>query len=351
MKKFDKPPKTTQEHIELLQERGLQVHDIERATHYLTVIGYYRLSAYNIPFRQSHSEQFKAHTTFEDILNLYNFDRELRLLVMDALERIEVAIRAQMVDVLCVTSKDGFWYTHAAYFYNPQEHETLINKIKAQLHKDKERLEQDEQNIDKCHFSPEKKQTLKNEARKETSYRHYLTRYDEPKLPPAWMVMEKLTWGDLSHLYSNLRATKTSEATAETKIASQAKKQIAQHLGVQPLILESWLKGLNNVRNICAHHERFWNREHGCSIKIPKSSSVQWLKNPITLNDSHLRYEKRSYIILVALQTLLYKISPQATWAKRLKTLIDAYPQLSKAHMGMPEDWDQDPFWEKALKH
>lgn len=225
MKKFDKPPKTTQEHIQLLQARGLQIDDIEQATHYLKVIGYYRLSAYNIPFRQSHNdEQFKAHTTFEDVLNLYNFDRELRLLVMDALERIEVAIRALMIDELCLASKDAFWYTHAAYFYNSQEHDTLINKIKAQVHKDKESLEKYEQNIDQRPISPAEKQALKSEARKETPYRHYQTSYNAPELPPAWMVMEKLTWGDLSHLYCNLRATKTSDATPETKIASQAKK-------------------------------------------------------------------------------------------------------------------------------
>ncbi len=71
------------------------------------------------------------------------------------------------------------------------------------------------------------------------------------------------------------------------------------------------------------------NKEHDRSIKIPTSNAIQWLHNPVTLSNSAIRYEKRSYMLLVAMQTLLYKISPNSTWAKRLKDLIEQYPSLS----------------------
>lgn len=92
------------------------------------------------------------------------------------------------------------------------------------------------------------------------------------------------------------------------------------------------------------------NKEHDRSIKIPTSNAIQWLQQTIILSNTAIRYEKRTYMLLVAIQTLLYKISPNSTWAKRLKDLIEQYPSLSKANMGMPELWHQDPFWQYALQ-
>jgi abortive infection bacteriophage resistance protein len=91
--KFDKPAYTPDQHIELLESRGMTLVDHDRAKRYLTTIGYYRLSAYFLPFL-AEKDQFKTDVKFSDILDLYIFDRKLRLHVMDALERIEVAIQS-----------------------------------------------------------------------------------------------------------------------------------------------------------------------------------------------------------------------------------------------------------------
>ena len=94
MVQFIKQAKSNQEHLQTWQDRGLIIPDLARADRYLSFIGYYRLSAYTIPFQQIVTtpstvlHQFKANTTFDDVLNLYIFDRELRLLVMDAIERM-----------------------------------------------------------------------------------------------------------------------------------------------------------------------------------------------------------------------------------------------------------------------
>lgn len=345
MIQFKKEVKDHEDHLSKWQERGLVVANHERAKRYLSFIGYYRLSAYSIPFQQVSSKnpttphQFKANSSFDDILNLYVFDRELRLLVMDAIERIEVAIRAQVCHVLCCQTNDAFWYINEEHFKQSYSHKRLLANIERQLLNEKNRLERDEKAIEKRSITQDEKNILKNRVQKENFLRHYLSTYDSPKLPPAWMMIEMLTWGDLSHLYSGLTS-------------NQYKKEIAQNLGLNLEILESCIKSFQDIRNICAHHSRLWNKEHGRSIKIPKSNAVKWLKNDIVLSNSAINYNKRTYIVLVAMQTVLYEISPNSTWGKRLKTLIEDHPFISasKANMGMPDLWYNDPFWDKALR-
>ncbi len=88
---YTKPPLLYAEQLKLLTGRGLIINDVISAELYLQHISYYRLSAYMIPF-QGKKDVFNADTTFEKIVDLYVFDRELRLLVLDAIERIEIAV-------------------------------------------------------------------------------------------------------------------------------------------------------------------------------------------------------------------------------------------------------------------
>lgn len=340
---FIKQAQTSQQHIQTWLQRGLVITDQTRVERYLEFIGYYRFSAYTIPFQQpnvvqqTHQHQFKPNTTFDDILNLYLFDRELRLLVIDAIERIEVAIRTQICNTMCIHHNDAFWYVDEQHFDHNYEHKRLLSSIERQLLEEKKRLDRDEKSIDnRKSLSQPEKDALKDRARKENFLRHYLSKYSRPKLPPSWMMVEMLTWGELSHLYIGLES-------------NSLKKQIAKNLGVHAEVLESWLKTLNDVRNICAHHSRLWNKEFGRSIKIPTSQTIQWLSTPVILSNQAIRFEKRLYLILVALQTLMYQINPKSGWAKRLHGLMNKYPNISKANMGMPELWHQDQFWYDAL--
>ncbi|MHB1348730.1 MAG: Abi family protein [Desulfobulbaceae bacterium] len=98
---FNKPSLSIPEHIDQWRKRGLLIPDRSRAERYLSVISYYRLSAYSLPFQTGNpDDQFKPGCEFEDILGLYVFDRQLRLLILDAIERIEVALRTRMTNVL-----------------------------------------------------------------------------------------------------------------------------------------------------------------------------------------------------------------------------------------------------------
>ncbi|MGB7201042.1 MAG: Abi family protein [Pyrinomonadaceae bacterium] len=93
---YEKPALTFEKQIELLESRGLRVTDKSRAANYLSNISYYRLSAYMLPLKVSGSDDFIDGTTFDEVLGLYLFDREFRLLIFDVIERIEVAFRTQM---------------------------------------------------------------------------------------------------------------------------------------------------------------------------------------------------------------------------------------------------------------
>ena len=96
---YTKPPLTFTQQVDLWEQRGLVINDRARIEFYFQRISYYRISAYALPFQQV-KDQFNAGTSFNDVLNLYRFDRELRLLVMDAIERIEVGIRTQIIYIL-----------------------------------------------------------------------------------------------------------------------------------------------------------------------------------------------------------------------------------------------------------
>lgn len=91
-KLFDKPALSIESQITLLTQRGLHFPQPTLAHHFLETIGYYRLMAYFKPFlvdRQDADKGFLPKTTFSHILQLYIFDRELRLLAVDALELLK----------------------------------------------------------------------------------------------------------------------------------------------------------------------------------------------------------------------------------------------------------------------
>ncbi len=97
--KYDKLPFSIDQHIELLQARGLEISDIDRAKKYLCNIGYFHLTGYMYPVQaKDGSHTFHEGITFGEIIDHYQFDKKLRVLIFDYLERIEVTLRAKLVD-------------------------------------------------------------------------------------------------------------------------------------------------------------------------------------------------------------------------------------------------------------
>jgi abortive infection bacteriophage resistance protein len=119
------------------------------------------------------------------------------------------------------------------------------------------------------------------------------------------------------------------------------RQEVSGRFGVGGGVLESWLRTLNGVRNVCAHHRRLWNRELDCRPEIPWKDS-RWHK-PVEVSPS------RVFGALTILKYLLDEIAPQSGWPTRLQGLLNEYPEIPRLPMGYPDGWEFCPIWaEKA---
>lgn len=315
---YDKPPLDLDALVERLLARGMNIPDPDRARRYLQHIGYYRLSPYTIPFQQGRPDhQLRQGTTFDHVLDLYVFDRALRLLVMDALERVEVAVRAALTDHMSTTYTDPHWYLDARHFSNSEQHAGFLNIVQKTCD-------------DRLFGKPDAGQ---GSLVHRSALEHYLMTYDSPDLPPSWLMVETLTIGQLASTYSNLglRADKTA---------------VANSVGLTAPVLESWMNTYVRVRNICAHHGRLWNVGLGSYPRIPGSPKISWLKGDHALPESST---KRLYPVLVSLQAVLDSVSPRSGWAQRLHELLRSRPAQDLHGMGVPTGWASDEFWSRHM--
>lgn len=296
--KFAKPALSLEDQIALLERRGMVISDRERAAHYLRHISYYRLRAYWLPFeteaRVGGDHAFAHGTSFEDVLALYVFDRRLRLFIIDAIERIEVSLRAG-------------WAHHMALKYGPHGY------LNSQLH-------------DSRHYQ-RTLDTLKEEIERsrDAFIIHYRNKYSDPQMPPVWMAAELMSLGQLSKWFAHLKF-------------HADRKAIARPYGIDESVLRSFLHHLTNVRNICAHHGRLWNRQFTFTMKLPQSPAS--LKSALNSNAP-----RRLYNTLVLITRFMELIAPGTEWKRHVVELIDGYPQASPAAMGFPEDWRVRAMW------
>lgn len=290
---FEKPALSIDAQITLLKKRNLSIVNLAEVEHFLTTIGYYRLMAYFRPFLISplNSETgFKQGTEFNNILNLYIFDRELRLLVTDALERIEVALRAAISNVMSVRH-GPHWYMEQSLFVNMNLHRHFLEEVFAHLRRTNEDF-----------------------------ITSYYNTYHLPEHPPSWMVVECLSFGTLSKIYSNLKDR-------------SARKQIGDILGQYSEVIKSWMKSLTYTRNLCAHHSRLWNR-----FFINKPNNIPDI---ITPKQNASPFQLQAYIII----QLLNVIAPNHHWRNKLFELFDRKLSVSFIEMGFVENWQDDPMW------
>lgn len=280
-----RPPKKWQsfkDQVAILESRGMIFEDKVKAEHFLSQVNYYRLSGYWYPFRimlldNLRSDSFIEDTKFEDIINIYLFDKQLRLLCLQALENIEMSLRTNIAHTLgrisptahlnannfnqrFIDSKSKYW-----------SYDTWLNKYNEQIKK----------------------------AKKSPFIDHHFNHY---KYLPIWVGVEVLDFGSISTLYTGLKG--------------KQQQQIAKLYGVNnPKVFASWLKSLNYIRNICAHHGRLWNVNIDVIAQVDKNISVfQQLDN------------KRIYYYLKMIQHLMAVISPSSDWQVDLDKLLSQFP-------------------------
>ena len=292
--KSTKPPLTFIQQAKLLASRGL-VADRGDLEIFLSNVNYYRFSGYLYPFRSKVGDNYLPGTTLEQIRNIYNFDSELRLLTLSAIEIIEIALlRTRMVECFSIT--------HGAFCY------TDINCFGSRLSKFDhiEMLDNIERNVDR---STEEFVSL---------YRAKYT--SEPHLP-FWMVAETCTFGQLSKIFYYL--------------PHKVKVTLAMQFDLHYRDLGSWLHALSVARNICAHHARLWNRRLPVKPSIPSIKYHPEFYSPVKVsNDSY-------FVILAMLEYLVKTIYPDKSIKNDFEKLFVKYPGVPINKMGFPKNWHE----------
>ena len=234
--------------------------------------------------------------TFEKVVELYMFDRDLRRVTLDAIERIEVALRCRLVYEFC-HSYGNNWYENPALFL--REHAKFMKIVNKELNNSNESF-----------------------------IAHYRSKYTNPANPPAWMAMEVLSLGQISTMFKNLKK-------------SSAKKAVANYFGVSVAVLESWMEHLTYIRNLCAHHCRLWNRTMTITAVMPQLPSYKWINVLPPKKD-------KIYSTICIVAYLLNRVTNRPTFAGEIKVLLKRYNNVDANAAGFDKHWEDDNFWKST---
>jgi abortive infection bacteriophage resistance protein len=294
---FRKPWKSCADQVRILVSRGLQVADTKAATDLLAHVNYYRFSGYCLAFEQSR-HLFHAGVTFDHVRRAYEFDWALRDLISDALEVIEIDIRAAIAQHF--GQKYGpFGHTTAANFFHRFNHAEWLTK----LHEESDRSS-------------------------ELFVVHFRGNYQEFPDLPIWMATEIMSLGGLSKMINGL--------------LKDDLKAVAKKYNLQPQDFPNWTHHLVYVRNLCAHHARVWDRTWTIKPTLPAAFAWQPPKLP---------GNNRIFVTLLILSFML-KRCPSMTdfrvaWRTRVEEQLKAPPLAPDAFgkMGLTPNWFVHTFW------
>ncbi|HTN37700.1 MAG TPA: Abi family protein [Arachidicoccus sp.] len=296
---FNKLAVSIPDQVAKLKERGLQINDEQKAESYLSNISYYRLRAYTYPFQDNTdpNHPFNSQISFEEIISLYVFDRQFKLLVLNALEKIEISMRTQIIYNWSM-SHGSHWHLNGNLFYNSVEFAKGYTRL--------------QQEVDRS---------------VETFISHYKSKYTAPSEPPCWMSLEVSSFGLLSLMFKNLKR-------------GDEKKAVVKYYGLNNVeVLQSWMHSFSNIRNVCAHHGRLWNRRLTAHIKLPTYCTNSFIQN------KNIRLYK-VYAALCCMKYALDIISPGHSFTQKLIKLMETCPLAQEKEMGFPNNWKQEKFWE-----
>jgi abortive infection bacteriophage resistance protein len=298
---FEKRAFTIPEQINQLRERGLIINPNDEAEHYLSHISYYRLGEYWYVMQEDKVEhKFKPNSKFADVIALYNFDRELRILLFDVIEKLEISLRTKMI-------------YHLSHEFNPWWFQNF------DLFKDSRALVKTLSNLEQ-EVARTKDITIKS---------HFKKHKDDLRFPPAWKSLEQTSFGALSKLYGNL------------KNPIKSKDTIAKEYGaVNHTYLPSWLQSISQIRNHCAHHSRLWNRNLPGAPKLLSKPPFNWISE-VPRQHEFLYL----YVHLCLMKYMLNIVQPKNHFTEKLENLFIKYPNVDPNALGMKPSWQKEPLW------
>jgi abortive infection bacteriophage resistance protein len=313
---YSKPYLPVSDQVSLLVARGMRVDDSAKAERYLTRIGYYRLSAYWYLYRQpngvrTRGDDFVSGADFEHVLNLYVFDRKMRLLALDAIERIEIACRTAIALIigkrganahLVASNLDGRFTKHINRRHRKTAYAIWTEKLDKKFNDSKEDFAN-----------------------------HFKSKYPGES-PPIWIASELWDFGLLSHFLEGMKHADRVEVANMFNVA-------------EPNVFCSWIRTLNFIRNLCAHHCRLWNHSLIDQPMMPKHGVMPMIDHLI----GNTKSQERFYGGAVIIRYLLLQVSPDSDWAESFKSLVQTFPEdsiLRLAHAGFTPSWDKESIWQ-----
>ena len=293
---FDQSYTSPESIIGILYERGLNIDDQFLAVDILRNVGYYRFSAYLYPFLTLPKERhlFKQGSRFSRAWELYRFDKKLRMLLFNEIEKIEVALRSTVANMVAEETGNIFWMTDGSLFANEDKFRKTMALVDKEL-----------------------------KGSKEDFIKHFKNKYSND-YPPAWMLVEILPLGIVTRIYDNL-----ADNALRKKIA-------AQFLLPVP-VFSSWITIITLVRNTCCHHSRVWNKENAITPMLLKKTPYRWISKQISPN--------RTFYDVCILKWFIDIISPENDMKGHLKNLLSDFPHVDIAAMGFPKNWEEEALW------
>ena len=246
------------------------------------------------------------------IFDFYVFDKELRLLLLDPLERIEIALRSNIADLLGLRNN----WAHREAAELDGNFITKASNRKHQLTRHQDWLVEQDNNFNRS---------------REVFALHYRDKYLPP--PPIWVAKEVWDWGMLSHFFSGMKHADKNAIAAQYSPQATGRN------------MASWIRAMNDVRNICAHHSRLWNRGLKVEPTLPKGVNVPDLDH-IRGNTHSLN---RLYGAALVMRYIMQKLHPNSQWHVRFRTLVltkaPTNSIIDQKSAGFPNGWETLPIW------
>jgi abortive infection bacteriophage resistance protein len=299
---YEKKPTTIAEQIALLKQRGLEIESEEETAHFLSHICFYRLGEYWHSMQSDDkNHNFKPGSKFTEVIELYCFDREFRILLFEVIEKLEISLRTKLIYHLS-HEFDPWWFQNFDLFADSLALTKTLSGLEEEIAR----------------------------SRKETSLKNHFKNYkDDGRFPPAWKTLEQTSFGTLSKLYRNL------------KNSIKSKDRIAQEYGaVNHTYLPSWLQSIAQIRNYCAHHTRLWNRNLPSTVKLLAKPPLPWLEAAPKENEF-----QKIYVHLCLMKYLLNIVAPENQFTTCLQKLFNKYPNVDLSTLGIQKNWQDELLW------
>lgn len=278
-----KPATTFDEQILRLQNKKIIIDDPDACRSFLSQVNYYRLSGYYLPYMDREKNKCFRPTSFNRIVGIYHFDAELRSLLLETIETIEIFLRSQF------SNYHSLKYGPEGYL-DPNAFNSDFNYDSFMEH------------VEQC-----KKENAKNHV-----MLHHNRKYGGHF--PLWVIIEFFSIGTLSYFYKGLH--------------NADKAYLAKELfNTNYQSVESWLRCLTDLRNCCAHYTRLYYRVFSALPKIPDTIDYK---------------PTRRLFAQICVLKFLYPEKSQwiSSFIDPLTALIEKYKShILLKHLDFPDNW------------